>query len=312
MDQAQATNLLPLLTLLLERLCEIEWPQGMATPHHTPQGRGYDSSLNYFSHANWMHSQHEWLGSYDHRADVPVEEGFVDLWDTDRPASHLNGSAYEEYIFRDRIQNILQTHDQTKPLFLQYDSKIAHYPMQAPQEYQEQFAFIKEDHRRMYHAMVAFLDDQLLNITSTMKQLDMWDNTLMVAARRTAHRSDSACLSQCYCLPLAQCYCLPLAQYHCLPLTVPLSVSYPICLYLTRTAFLTITLPLLYCLPISHAASISHTLPLTLPLSLSHCLSHYLSLSLTASHTTSISLSLPLTLPLSLSHCLYLSHTACN
>ena len=101
MDQAQATNLLPLLTLLLERLCEIEWPQGMATPHHTPQGRGYDSSLNYFSHANWMHSQHEWLGSYDHRADVPVDEGFVDLWDTDRPASHLNGSAYEEYIFRD-------------------------------------------------------------------------------------------------------------------------------------------------------------------------------------------------------------------
>lgn len=157
-----------------------KWDAGMATPHHTPQGRGYDSSLNYFSHANWMHSQHEWLGSYDHRADVPVDEGFVDLWDTDRPASHLNGTAYEEYIFRDRIQYILQTHDQTKPLFLQYDSKIAHYPMQAPQEYQEQFSFIQEDHRRMYHAMVAFLDDQLLNITSTMKQLDMWDNTLMV------------------------------------------------------------------------------------------------------------------------------------
>jgi arylsulfatase I/J len=28
--------------------------------------------------------------------------------------------------------------------------------------------------------MVNFLDDQLLNITSTMKNLGMWENTLMV------------------------------------------------------------------------------------------------------------------------------------
>jgi arylsulfatase I/J len=32
----------------------------------------------------------------------------------------------------------------------------------------------------MYHAMVNFLDDQLLNITTTMKDLGMWENTLMV------------------------------------------------------------------------------------------------------------------------------------
>ena len=45
-----------------------------------------------------------------------------------------------------------------------------HYPQQVPQAYQEKFAFIDDlDNRRVYHAMVNFLDDQLLNITTTMK-----------------------------------------------------------------------------------------------------------------------------------------------
>ena len=29
-----------------------KWDAGMATPEHTPQGRGYDTSLGYFHHAN--------------------------------------------------------------------------------------------------------------------------------------------------------------------------------------------------------------------------------------------------------------------
>jgi len=33
--------------------------------------------------------------------------------------------------------SILKNHDQSKPLFLNYDSKLCHYPLQAPQEYQD-------------------------------------------------------------------------------------------------------------------------------------------------------------------------------
>ena len=158
-----------------------KWDAGMATPTHTPKGRGYDTSLSYFSHGNWMYSEAEWGGSYNNRPDIPPpSEGIIDFWDTDKPASHLNGTGYEEYIFRDRMLKILAEHDQAKPLFLQYDSKLCHYPLQAPQEYQDRFAHIATDNRRVYHAMVAFLDDQLANITGTMKQLGMWENTLMV------------------------------------------------------------------------------------------------------------------------------------
>ena len=43
----------------------------MATPDHTPQGRGYDSSLGYFCHCNDYWNEN-------------CGAGLVDLWDTDR------------------------------------------------------------------------------------------------------------------------------------------------------------------------------------------------------------------------------------
>ena len=58
--------------------------------------------------------------------------------------------------------------------------QVAHYPLQAPKDYQDKFGFIDEAHRRVYHAMVNVLDDNLANMTTTLKRRGMWDNTLMV------------------------------------------------------------------------------------------------------------------------------------
>merc|ERR1719277_1579302 len=68
--------------------------------------------------------------------------------------------------------------------------------MQAPQEYQDRFKFIEYDNRRVYHAMVSFLDDQLGNITNTMKNLGMWDSALMILTSDNggfAKSPDGAC-----------------------------------------------------------------------------------------------------------------------
>eukprot|EP00039_Didymoeca_costata_P030023 m.27570 g.27570 ORF g.27570 m.27570 type:complete len:537 (-) comp7908_c0_seq1:65-1675(-) len=161
-----------------------KWDAGMATPTHTPKGRGFDTSLNYFGHGNWAWSEAEWGGSNNNRSILPVmpgNHGVIDFYDTDHPAKDLNGTGHEEYLFRDRIQSILQSHDKSQPLFLVYASKLCHYPLQAPEEYLEKFSFIKDDNnRKTYHAMVNLLDDQLANITGTMKNLGMWNNTLMV------------------------------------------------------------------------------------------------------------------------------------
>ena len=34
------------------RACRGKWDAGMATPKHTPNGRGYSSTLNYWTHKN--------------------------------------------------------------------------------------------------------------------------------------------------------------------------------------------------------------------------------------------------------------------
>ena len=162
-----------------------KWDTGMTTPTHTPKGRGYDSSLTYFSHGNWAYTNYAWKGSEDERETIPTDPDvssdlIVDLWDTGKPARNLNGTMHEEYLFRNRIASIIRNHDPQKPLFLNYNPKLIHYPLQAPKEYQEKFSFIPQDNRRMYHAMVNFLDDQIANITEELRNAGLWDNTLMI------------------------------------------------------------------------------------------------------------------------------------
>ena len=84
-----------------------KWDAGMATPTHTPHGRGYDSGLCYFHHANTYWTQ----GTGDSTCGP-----MTDLYDTAGPAiglnsaghvDHYNESAYEEAIFHRRMQVFL-------------------------------------------------------------------------------------------------------------------------------------------------------------------------------------------------------------
>jgi arylsulfatase I/J len=156
-----------------------KWDAGMASPTHTPHGRGYNTSLNYYGHGNYMWTEIEWGGGKSVNPPIPTN-GTIDLWDTDKPAHDLAGTGYEEYIFRARMKKILDGHNPSTPLYLNYDSRLCHYPLEAPPEYQAKFAGINQTQRQVYHAMVSFLDDQLANLTSMFKEKGMWDNTLMV------------------------------------------------------------------------------------------------------------------------------------
>jgi hypothetical protein len=45
---------------------------------------------------NWMWTEAAWGGSYHDRGDIPLPtDTIIDFWDTNKPASHLNGTAYE-------------------------------------------------------------------------------------------------------------------------------------------------------------------------------------------------------------------------
>ena len=153
-----------------------KWDAGMATPDHTPQGRGFDTSLNYFSHANDYYT--ETAGSCE-------KTKIVDLWDTDKPASSLNGTGpdnYEEGLFKERALQIIENHNASTPLFLYYAAHIVHRPYQVPDSYLKKFSFIDEQYRRVYLAMVNYLDDVVGEIVDALKKKGLWDNLLFVAS----------------------------------------------------------------------------------------------------------------------------------
>ncbi|XP_065839147.1 arylsulfatase B-like isoform X2 [Oscarella lobularis] len=152
-----------------------KWDAGMATRDHIPLGRGFNTSFGYFHHDNDYYTTK--VGSCK-----GVKGGINDLWMTEQPAYHQNGTGYEEYLFEQHVLQVLQNHDPSIPLFLYYAPHIAHTPLQVPQSYAEKFSFIDDKTRQIYHAMVNYLDDVIGNVTNAFKQKGMWNNTLMVVS----------------------------------------------------------------------------------------------------------------------------------
>ena len=151
-----------------------KWDAGMATPDHSPKGRGFESSFGYFHHANDYYT--ETAGGC--RGHGPV----VDLWDFDHPANTSNGTGYEEHLFAMHLMDVVNSHDPSTPLFLYYAPHIVHTPLQVPDDYLNKFSFIDDHDRQYYHAMVNYLDDVVGNLTAALQKRGMWDNLLFVTS----------------------------------------------------------------------------------------------------------------------------------
>ena len=175
-----------------------KWDAGMATPTHTPEGRGFQTSLNYFHHGNNYWSQ----GTGDKTCPVGI-----DLWNA--PGGGAPGRAahsiwnpnstqgnianYEETYFRERFLHVVAQHDPSAaPLFLYYAAHLVHDPLQVPQVYLDMMSKAgggafdnatdtseKSNERMTYHAMAKALDDQVGNLTAAVKAKGMWANTLL-------------------------------------------------------------------------------------------------------------------------------------
>ena len=153
-----------------------KWDAGMATPDHTPKGRGFNTSLGYFHHANDYFNETEGECS-----GTPI----VDLWNTDKPAMGMNGTGpdnYEEGLFKERVLEVINNHDPSTPLFLYYAPHIVHMPYEVPEAYLNMFDFIDDKLRQVYHAMVKYLDDNVGEILDALNKKGLWDNLLFITS----------------------------------------------------------------------------------------------------------------------------------
>mmetsp|Transcript_3546 Transcript_3546/g.6861 ORF Transcript_3546/g.6861 Transcript_3546/m.6861 type:complete len:664 (-) Transcript_3546:109-2100(-) len=184
-----------------------KWGVGAATPQHTPHGRGYETWIGYFGHANdyWRKTQDLIsIGSVDvcmgqfidfsmHNATYRggVRDA-VSLSAACRDDHESDPACYEEHIFREHALAVINEHNVSKveePLFLFYAFHLVHSPLQVPHSYLEQIdrlvaasggdPFNSKD-RRHYAAMALYMDDAVGAVVSALKRRHMWDNTLLV------------------------------------------------------------------------------------------------------------------------------------
>ena len=157
----------------------------MATPDHTPFGRGYAKALSYLDGANDY-----WSSATAGICSGPV----VDLFSETSPAygqnstpscgqSSQNGAGcnYEDDLFTNFTIDAIASHDTSAgPMFIYFAPHSNHLPLEVPDAQLAKFASVDEPARRNYAAMNNYVDFHVGQVVDALKAAGMWENTIMV------------------------------------------------------------------------------------------------------------------------------------
>lgn len=152
-----------------------KWHLGMYKKDCLPTRRGFDSYFGYLTGSE---------DYYSHVRCVPIPvlnltRCVLDLRDGEEVATAYAG-AYSTELFSERAVNIIQKHNSSEPLFLYVAMQAIHAPLQVPERYLEQYAFIKDHNRQVYAGMVSAMDEAVGNITAALNRSGLWENTVLV------------------------------------------------------------------------------------------------------------------------------------
>ena len=177
-----------------------KWDVGAAKFGNTPEGRGFNSSLIFFSHAIDAFAHHD--------VDGLCNQLYVDLWDSGAPAKTLNGTGYFDELVVQRLLSVIATHDfDAAPLYIHWTPHVTHNPLQAPQAFYDALNYTTPsenlcrtsvndcttgavypggpsntsiDCRRAFEAMAQFADYSMGKIVDAILARGVWDDTLIV------------------------------------------------------------------------------------------------------------------------------------
>jgi len=179
-----------------------KWDVGMATPDHTPLGRGYDQFYGYYQHANsyWnkgvgIQSTGEIDLCLNKFVDFSIENSTYRGGQLDPSALSAacddgeleNDECYEERLFTQNTLRILEEHDPASPLFLFHSFHLVHTPLDVPKAYirkaEERLAAagmrFDDSARLNYTAMVTYMDDAIGEIVGKLKAKGMWEDSVV-------------------------------------------------------------------------------------------------------------------------------------
>ena len=180
-----------------------KWDAGIATPGHTPEGRGFASSLTFAEHMVDTFTARIYAGG---TSCTLIDPTLTDLWSNGGPAVGINGTGFLEELFVARILSEIEAAAAPggPPLFLYWAPKALHYPLQVPQQWFDAFAWVEDGAagdeaacnatsayiwpgqtsgfacRRQGWALMGLLDSNVGRIVDALVSHGLWNDTLMV------------------------------------------------------------------------------------------------------------------------------------
>lgn len=140
-----------------------KWQLGHANPEFRPTRRGFD----------------RFYGTLAGEIDHVRKSGAAgpDWWRDDKPSKD---PGYDTTLIGREAAAVVAKHDASQPLFLFVSFNAPAAPIQAPKEFLDRNAHIRDETRRTYAGMVTALDDAVGEITAALAKKGMAANTLVV------------------------------------------------------------------------------------------------------------------------------------
>ncbi|CAK8677652.1 unnamed protein product [Clavelina lepadiformis] len=165
-----------------------KWHLGFYKDEYLPWKRGFDTYFGYLVGAEDYYTKVACMKK-THR-----ESCGVSMVDSQFGDTNSTWGEYSADLYVRKAREIFQNHDPDKPMFLYLALQHVHAPIQVPSKYLTRvprFRHKKKDKiRRTYLAMVSALDEMVKNITTALKEANLWDDTLLVFSTDNGGRPD--------------------------------------------------------------------------------------------------------------------------
>ena len=150
-----------------------KWHLGMCKWEYTPTYRGFDSFYGYYNGAE-DYFNHSRTGNNE------MKYNGIDFRNNTEPVTDRSGD-YSTNVFTEEIEQIINKHDSEKgPFFIYAPFQAVHSPLEAPQKYFDKCQSIPYENRRTFCAMLRAADEGISNITMTLKQKNLLDDTIII------------------------------------------------------------------------------------------------------------------------------------
>ncbi|XP_070542597.1 arylsulfatase B-like [Ptychodera flava] len=147
-----------------------KWHLGMYKEACVPTQRGFDTFFGYLTGSEDYYTHNRSYNNFkgmDLRHDMKVVQ------------PEYNGQ-YSTFVFAKKAQEIIEKHDPKSPLFLYLPFQAVHGPLQVPAKYEEPYQNITDKKRRTYAGMVTCMDEAVGNVTKTLQDSGLGDNTVII------------------------------------------------------------------------------------------------------------------------------------